>query len=192
MNTTRPGIVLIVLGLLFGPAYYAYWQYLGGEEVGRYELRERGDRWTLPDGSIQRFVGHFAYQPLVLELTPEHNEVRLRLSFHAADGAQGENRYQATVFDDDYPVLQRDFAVALTSGAARTVDLSSFAVRRPNQHLLVIEELGKPAAEVTHVTITVLQGVQHLDRLLLWSGAAMLLTGIGLVAWPALSHRARR
>ena len=55
----------------------------------------------------------------------------------------------------------------------------------------MIEELGKPAAEVTHVTITVLQGVQHLDRLLLWSGAAMLLTGIGLVAWPAVAHRRR-
>ena len=73
MNLTRPALILLVLGLLLGPGYYAYCEYLSGEEVARHELRERADRWTLPDGSIQRFSGHLAYQPVILELTPQRN-----------------------------------------------------------------------------------------------------------------------
>lgn len=186
MNLHRPALLLIVLGLLLGPGYYAYCEYLSGQEAGRYELRERAQRWTLPDGSIQRFSGQ-AYQPLPVALTPQHNHVRLRLTFHAdANAAAGDNRYQATLFDLDHPVVQRDLDVSLAPAGTRTLRIPAFAVHSPGEHLLVLEEVGAPQAAVSHVTVTVLQDAQRLIAPLAWGGVALLLGGAALLTYATL------
>jgi hypothetical protein len=187
MNLTRPALVLIVLGLLLGPGYYVYCEYLSGEEVARHELRERADRWTLPDGSIQRFSGHLAYQPVILELTPERNDVRLRLTFHAAsDAPAGENRYLATLEDVDHPVRQQDLEIRVAPGAAQSVNIGAFPVRIPAEHVFILEEVGKPAATVSHVILTAEQGVQRLIPALAGTGVALLLAGAVLLVYAML------
>lgn len=190
MSSTRVALLLIVLGLLLGPGYYVYCERLSGQEVGRYELRERAQRWTLPDGTIQRFSGHLAFEPIVLDLTPEHNDVSLRLTFHAAADAQtATNRYQATLFDSDHPVIQRDVEVALRAGASRSVTLGAFPVHTPNEHVFVLEEVGTPGAAVATVTVTVAQDVERLVASLAWTGVALLLAGMGWLAYAAWDVR---
>jgi hypothetical protein len=187
LDRKRVALILIVLGLLLGPGYYAYCEYLTGEEVARHELRERADRWTLPDGSIQRFSGHLAYQPVILELTPEHNDVRLRLTFHAAaDAAPGENQYQATLFDLDHPVRQRDLEVRLGPGDAQSAVVGIFPVHTPADHVFILEEVGKPGAAVSHVTLTAEQGVARLVSGLAWTGVALLLGGGAVLVYAML------
>jgi hypothetical protein len=190
LDLKRLGVLLIVIGLILGPGYYTYCEYLSGQEIGRYELRERAERWTLPDGTIQRFVGHAAFQPIVLELTPLHNNVSLRLTFHAgADSASGTNHYQATLLDGDYPVVQRDLEVALKAGESRSFTVASFPVRMPNQHLFVLEELGVPKAAVQQVTVTAAQDVERLIPALAWTGLAALLGGAALVVFAIAVRR---
>jgi hypothetical protein len=188
---TRPvALILIVLGLLLGPGYYAYCAYLSGEEAGRYELQERAERWTLPDGSIQRFSGHLAYRPVILELTPERNDVRLRLTFHAAlNAGAGENRYQVTLFDLDQPVVQRDVEVALSAGHSASVEVATIPVRQPSDHIFILEEVGAETAAVTHVTLIVAQDVERLVPSLAWTGVAMLVGGCIVLAFPLRSRR---
>jgi hypothetical protein len=188
----RPALLLVVLGLVLGPLYYGWCEYGSGQETARFELTERAARWTLPDGSIQRFGGHLTYRPVMIEVTPEHNDVRLRLMFHAAPGATaGENRYLATLFDGDQPRLQRELAVSLSGGATRTVTLTAFPVYTPAEHLFVLEETAPPATEVASVTLTVMQDVERLVAQLAWGGVAMLMAGLGLLAYAAVA-RGRR
>jgi hypothetical protein len=49
--------LLIALGLILGPIYSIFWESLSGTLHESHALTERSDRWTLPDGSIQRFRG---------------------------------------------------------------------------------------------------------------------------------------
>jgi hypothetical protein len=192
VDTKRFALLLIVLGLLLGPGYYVYCQHLSGKEVGRYELRERAERWTMPDGSVQRFSGHLAYQPVVLQLTPERNDVRLRLTFHAAgDTTAGRNSYLATLFDLDHPLVQRELDIDLKAGAATPATVATLPVHAPGEHVFILEELGRPAASISHVTLTVYQGAERLVATLAWAGTAMLLVGVALLAYLAMA-RARR
>jgi hypothetical protein len=185
MNSTRPALVLIVLGLLLGPGYYAFCEYISGEEAGRYELQDRADRWTLPDGSIQRFSGHLAYRPVILDLTPERNDIRLQLTFHAGlDSAAAENHYQATLFDLDQPVLQREVQVSLSAGKSASATVATVPVRQPSDHIFLLEEVGPQKAAVTHVTLLVSQNVERLVPSLAWTGIGMLVLGGALLAFP--------
>jgi hypothetical protein len=190
VNPQRPAVLLVVLGLLLGPGYYVYCEQLSGQEIGRYELRERAERGTLPDGTIQRFSGHLAFRPILLDLTPQHNDVRLHLTFHAApDANAATSRYQATLFDSDHPVLQRDVEVALSAGESRSVTLGTFPIHTPNEHVFVLEEVGAPGAAVATVTVTAAQDVERLVGALAWTGVAMLLAGMGLLAYAAWGGR---
>lgn len=186
LELQRAALILLVLGVLLGPGYYAFCERLSGEEIGRYDLGEPASRWTLPDGTIQRFSGHRAFQPLLLDLDPARNEFRVTATFHAAPGASaGTNRYLATLALAEQPVFQRDLEVALEPGASRSLVIANFPVRLQGAHLLIIEETGTPAAAVAQVTVTVLQNVKPLVRPLAWSGFAMLLLGSVLLVWWA-------
>ena len=49
-----PAILLIILGAGLGPGYYGYCEHLSRENLQSITVAERADRWTLPDGTIQR------------------------------------------------------------------------------------------------------------------------------------------
>ncbi len=101
-------LLLIVLGLLIGPGYYAFCEHVSGRPGKNYALTERGNRWTLPDGSILRLRGGMAYKPVPLELTPESNSYRLRFSFNVtqADAIDAENNYQVSLLQGDTGVCR--------------------------------------------------------------------------------------
>jgi hypothetical protein len=144
------------------------------------ELSGRADRWALPDGSIQRFRSGLAYRPTTLGLHPERNGVRLTLAFDMpAEGHPGVNRYQATLFDLDHPLLQRELAVEVRPGASASARVGTVQVHTPGWHLFLLEELRAPALTPARVVLTVREEVEHALMPLVWAGIAMLLAGVG-------------
>lgn len=173
-------VFFILFGLLLGPGYFAYSRYVSGEDAASLELKERSDRFTLDDGSIQRFRSGFGYRPTALDLHPERNEIRLTLRFRLPDGAapaDATNRYLVTVLDGDYPVSQHDVSIDARPGRTQTVRLPPFATRSPLDHLLIVEELGKPALPAESVTVGVRERVFPLSPTYAWSGFALLMVG---------------
>ena len=188
-------VLLIVLGVILGPLYSAYWESLSGALRERHTLSDRADRWTLPDGSIQRFHGGLAYRPVALKLTPEMNRVRLRLSFEAAPGqaqAPGGNEYLATLLDVDHPVFERVLQLTLEPAGTATLDVRTFEVFVPSDYLFLLEEVGKPALAMTAVTLEVWERAEPPSRPVVWTGFGLLLAGMGMAAYALVAAPTRR
>jgi hypothetical protein len=182
-----PGILLIVLGLILGPGYYAYCEHLSGENLQSITVTERADRWTLPDGTIHRFGKGLGYRPVELNLAPELNRLRLRLTFDfpaPSDGPPVE--YLATLLDDGYPVIEQP----LTARAAGRVNATvrTFEVPGPGTYLFLLEEIGGPDAGAS-VTVQLRGHIERLVRPLMWFGYALLLVGLGLLAYSLARSR---
>jgi hypothetical protein len=62
-------------------------------------------------------------------------------------------------------------------------------VYAPGEHLFVLEELGVPASIPGRVTLTVRESVEEPLKLLVRAGLALLLTGIGLLAYALIAPR---
>ena len=182
-------LLLVVLGLALGPFYYLYTTQYSGRQARQIELTERADRWTLPDGSIQRFRPGMAYRPLVLDLDPAHNDVRLRLTFQGASGqpSSGRHHYLASLLEMDFPLQQHELRIDVRSGQAVSAVLPDIAVHAPGPHLFVLQELSRDGADVASVTLFVDQDAERLRHPILVAGIAMLLAGLGWLIWGVYS-----
>jgi hypothetical protein len=193
MSAVPPrAILLIVLGLLFGPGYYAYCVFLSGKTAQTHVLTERAERWTLPDGSIQRTRSGLAFKPLVLALDPEMNEVQLRFTFHAGEapaGTSGTNEYGVSLTFLDTPLVERNLRIDLRAGQAATASLPPLEITAPGDYAFLLQEIGQPAVPVTRVVLEVRRGIEPLNPLVVSIGVALIGGGLG---WIALSQLARR
>ncbi len=182
-------LLLVILGLVLGPFYCLYTTQYSGRQVGQVELTERADRWTLPDGSIQRFRPGVAYRPLVLDLDPAHNAVRLRLVFHGATGQEGSGRhhYLASLLEMDFPLQQHELRIDVRGGQDASAVLPDIAVHAPGPHLFILQELSREGADVASVTLFVGQDAEQLRRPILVAGVAMLLVGLAWMIWSVYS-----
>jgi hypothetical protein len=119
---------------------------VSGRTTATFTLDQRADRWALPDRSIQRFRSGLAYRPVTLDLHPERNGVRLTLAFDMpAEGSPAVNRYQATLFDLDHPLLQRELSVDVRPsgiGATRCRFEST-----PRRALVLARRAGRAGAD---------------------------------------------
>jgi len=185
--------LLIVLGLLVGPAYNYFCEHLSGQVAETHALTERANRWELPDGAILRVKSGLAFKPVVLELNSQSNQYRLRFNFDVMrrDGiaAGAQNSYQVSLLQGDTTVLERSFEVNESGKISRT--LESFEVFDPGSYVLLLEEAGTPALNVSSVKFELLNKVETPLMWLVWSGLVMLGFGIMLVlrdvlqkSWP--------
>jgi len=178
----QPAILLIVLGLIMGPGYSGYCEYLSGEELQTMELSQRAERWEMPDGSIQRFHGRLAYRPVQITLRPDLNRVRLILDFQfQQDPAAREVEYLATLATDDYPVME--LPVSLKPSGEVTVPLRILTVETAGNYLLTVEEVGNKPHPAATVTVHLRGRIDELVRPLMWLGYGLLLVGLGLMAY---------
>lgn len=187
--------LLIALGLILGPIYSTFWESLSGTLHESHALTERSDRWTLPDGSIQRFRGGLAYRPVVLKLTPEMNRVRLRLAFETArsatEGPAG-NEYLATLLDVDHPVFERAVQLTVAPGGKSTLDVRAFEVFVPTEYLFLLEEVGKPTLDVSSLTLEVWERAEPPFKPVVWCGFGLLLIGMGMAVYGLLTEQKPR
>jgi hypothetical protein len=185
------GLLLIVLGMLIGPGYYAFCEHVSGRAGQTFALTERGNRWTLPDGSILRLHGGQAYKPLPLELTPEQNAYRLRFTFNVTAEASGAtNEYQVSLLQADTGVAERSIQV---KGRGKVdVVLDPVQIFFPGSYLLVLEEVGTPPLAVSGVSLQLDSGVEKPKMWIAWSGLVLLVFGIGIVLRDAIVQARRR
>jgi hypothetical protein len=189
----RPqALLLIVLGMLIGPGYYAFCQHVSGRPGQNYALTERGNRWALPDGSILRLRGGQAYKPLPLELTPDQNAYRLRFTFNVtqAQATDATNEYQVSLLQADTGVAERSIKV---KGRGKVdVALDPLQIFYPGNYLLVLEEVGTPPLTVSGVSLQIDTGVEKPKMWIAWSGLVLLVFGIGILLRDAIVQARRR
>lgn len=175
--------LLIVIGLLVGPAYYYFCEILSGQAAETHVLTERANRWELPDGAILRVRSGLAFKPVVLDLNPELNLYRLRFNFDVirrdAIAAGIPNSYQVSLLQGDTTVLERSFEIKDSGKISRT--LESFEVLYPGSYVLLLEEAGTPALGIAGVKFELFNRVEKPKMWLVWSGLVMLGFGTMLV-----------
>ena len=185
-------LLLIVLGLLIGPGYYAFCEHVSGRSGQSFALTERGNRWPLPDGSVLRLRGGQAYKPLPLELTPEQNNYRLRFTFNVTqpDSSGATNEYQVSLMQGDSGVAERSIKV---KGRGKvSVALEPLQIYYPGSYLLVLEEVGTPPLAVSGVGLQVDTGVEKPKMWVAWSGLVLLVFGIGMVLRDVVAQARKR
>ena len=172
-------LLLIVLGAIFGPVYFAYCEYLSGETAETHTLTERADRWELPDGTILRFRGGLGYRPVELGLTPELNLYRFRFTFDAArtetSPKHAGNDYQVSVQQGDVGIFERSFRAA--GSGAISVALDPMEILYRGSYVLLLEEVGTPQLQVATVKLEVRTKMEKMRTWLVWSGLVMLALG---------------
>jgi len=185
-------LLLLVLGLLIGPGYFAFCEHVSGRPGQTYALTERGNRWTMPDGSILRLRGGMAYKPLPLELTPDSNGYRLRFSFNVTqtDATDAVNEYQVSLLQADTGIAERSIKV---KGRGKVdVALDPLQIFYPGGYTLVLEEVGTPPLAVSGVSLQVDTGVEKPKMWIAWSGLALLVLGVGVLLRDAIVQARKR
>lgn len=185
-------LLLLVLGLLIGPGYFAFCEHVSGRPGQTYALTERGNRWTMPDGSILRLRGGMAYKPVPLELTPESNGYRLRFSFNVtqSDASDATNEYQVSLLQGDTGIAERSIKV---KGRGKVdVALDPLQIFYPGGYVLVLEEVGSPALTVSGVSLQIDTGVEKPKMWIAWSGMALLVLGVGVLLYDAIRQARKR
>ena len=178
----RPAIpLLLVLGILLGPVYYAYCLFLTGESAQTVKMTERAARWTTADGSILRFSNGLAYKPVVLALTPKMNRVTLRLSFAFNEMTQPQQgkelAYQASLVELDHTVVERPLRVEVDASRIQTVDVGPLQILYPADYLFLLVEAGD-FNTVPQVELVVLKNIQTPARSIIWTGMALLIVAL--------------
>lgn len=176
-------LLLVVLGAIFGPVYFAYCEYLSGETAETHKLTERADRWELPDGAILRFRGGLGYRPVALELNPELNLYRFRFTFDVARSQASQkaavNDYQVSMLQGDAGIFERSFRAA--GDGAVSAALDPMEILYPGSYVLLLEEVGTPQLQVAGVTLEVRTKVEKMRTWLYWSGLVMLALGAAII-----------
>lgn len=186
----RYGPLLLMLGLLLGPTYYVFCEYLSGENGDTFELSERAARWTLPDGTILHVSNGKAFRPVTLKLDPEMNQIAFGLTFEAAPGSpdapKSTDEYQITLMQSDQPIFERALAVRLAPGGRTSVETGRLAVYYPGAYEFLLQETGAPRVPVSRVTLEVRKKIETLLLPLMWGGFAMLVAGLAITLEPYL------
>lgn len=185
-------LLLLVLGLLIGPGYFAFCEHVSGRPGQTYALTERGNRWTMPDGSILRLRGGMAYKPVPLELTPDSNGYRLRFSFNVtqADASEATNEYQVSLLQGDTGIAERSIKV---KGRGKVdVALDPLQILYPGGYVLVLEEVGAPPLAVSGVSLQIDTGVEKPKMWIAWSGLALLVLGVGVLLYDSIKQARKR
>lgn len=172
----RPPIaILLSLGIILGPLYYGYSVYWSGTVSETHPMTERGERWTAPDGAILRFRGGLGFRPQPLSLTPDMNDVTLRLRFRVPGDRPlpAEMRYQATLLEYDHTVLERAFVPKFGRTREASVDIGPIEIHYPAAYLFLLEEVGRVPVS-PDISLDVVTQVHRPVMPLVWGGLGLL------------------
>lgn len=178
----RPAIaLLLVLGIVLGPSYYAYCILYSGHIAQTVEMTERAARWTTADGSILRFSNGLAYKPVALLLTPDMNGVLFRLDFTFGAGVENQStgvvKYQVSLAESGQTRLERPIQIEPASTGTHSVDVGPLQIPYAADYLFLLAELGD-VAMVPKVSLKVLEEVQTPVMSIVWTGMGLLIAAL--------------
>ena len=182
----RPAVLLILLGLAFGPGYYAWSTFFSGSNVAEHRLGEKGDRWTLSHGEVMRFSKGNAFKPVELALEPAMNPVGLVLVFEVVGDVHMQpvrgNVYHALLLRDALPVLQKQVTIGrgteLGPDQRRSELVATLEVPSTGVYTFVLEETEPPELPLGGITLEVRRNVILPRMDVVWAGAALLVAGV--------------
>jgi hypothetical protein len=171
-------VLLIALGLLLGPVYYAAVRLFSGTELGSFPLQPADPQDPGAD-----------YAPVVLDLTPDMGPVGLVLHVEAEWGPAHfeslSNRYRASLTHAEQELLERTVeltAYNLESGRQTFHEgLGAVDIPRPGRYLFSLTPLGEAELGDTRIGLSVRRNVREPDPRLVWSGVGALAVGIALL-----------
>ena len=192
----RPSIaLLLVLGILLGPGYYAYCLLFSGRPTQTIEMTERASRWVTRDGSILRFPNGLAYKPVPLDLTPGMNRVSLRLNFTFAEPVQKQTptklKYQASLAQLDHTILEHPITIAVARAGTQSVDVGPMEIPYPAEYLFVLEQVGDAGAVPT-LSLEVIENIEQPARPIIWTGMALLVIALIVALREAITAATKR
>lgn len=183
---TRFPVLLILVGLVLGPGYYAWAAFFSGGSVGEHRLGEKGARFTLPSGDVMRFSNANTFQPVELALDPAMNTVGLALVFEVVGDVHIEpvrsNAYRAHLLVGGSPLVEKQVTIGRGTSQGpdqrwseliATVDVPSAAA-----YTFVLEETRPPELPLAGISLQVRRNVVRARMELVWSGVAMLVAGV--------------
>ena len=182
----RLSIVLVLLGLVLGPGFYAWSAFFSGGKVVAYKLGEKGARWTLPSGDVMRFSTANAYEPVELALDPKMNSVGLVLLFEVVGDVRVEpvrgNAYRALLLADGTPVVEKPVTIRRGTNQGPDQRWSELAaivdVPSAGKYAFVLEETAPPELPLAGITLEVRRNIVRPMMQLVWAGVALLVAGI--------------
>jgi hypothetical protein len=194
---TRFSILLILVGLLLGPGYYAWASFFSGGKVAEHRLGEKGARWTLPSGDVIRFSNANAFKPVELALDPAMNTVGLALVFEVVGDVRVEpvrgNAYRALLLADGNPLVEKK--VTLSRGTNPGPDqhwselVATVDVPSAGTYTFVLAETAPAELPLAGITLQVRRNVVRARMEVVWTGVALLVAGI--VAFFVATRRSR-
>jgi len=191
----RPTVaLLLVIGVLLGPVYYAWCLLFSGHSAQTIQMAERAARWVTADGSILRFTNGLAYKPVALELTPGMNRVKLRIDFKFADDVDPQApsglRYQASLAQLDHTILEHPFMIKVSGSGSQSEVIGPMDIPYPAEYLFVLEELDTPRV-IPSLSLELITNVEIPAKTVIWSGMALLVIAL-IVALRDTLHAARK
>ncbi|MGF1615031.1 MAG: hypothetical protein ACFCVA_14290 [Gammaproteobacteria bacterium] len=177
-------IVLIVCGLLLGPAYYVFYRYFSGDVVMVLPVAVQ-DRPTAGVQSHAPAIAPRAFEPVVLRLDPEMNPVRLTLKLRGHWNTflvePGHNRHRATLTGEGGVIADSVFQISATGPEPgwqvyREV-LATLEVPTSGDYTLVLKEVAQQNMVASDFVVEVRRNVHSPDTRIVVAGALMLCLG---------------
>ncbi|MFO1205361.1 MAG: hypothetical protein U1E63_06465 [Burkholderiales bacterium] len=182
---TRFSLALILMGLVFGPGYYALTLFFSGAKVLEQRLGEKGSRFSLQSGDVLHFSNANAFQPVEVDLDPGMNTVGLALVFDVVGDVRVEpvrgNTYRALLLANGTPLLQKE--VTLSRGTNEGPDqhrweqVASVDVPAAGKYVFVLQEM-KSDLPVSGITLEVRRNVARPRMEFVWAGVLLLVGGV--------------
>ena len=186
----RYGPLLLMLGLLLGPTYYIFCEYLSGEDSDTFVLTERAARWTLPDGTILHVSNGKAFRPVTLKLDPEMNRIAFRLTFEAApassDAPKPATNTRSRCCNQTSRSSSARWRSSWRQAERRALKPGDSQVYYPGAYKFFLQETGTPRVPVSQVTLKVRKKIETLLLPFMWGGFAMLVAGLAITLEPYL------
>jgi hypothetical protein len=183
--------LLIILGLLTGPGYLAWCEYLSGSVAETYLLSERAERWELPDGAILRFRSGMGYKPQPVTFDPALNRYRIQFTFEPANAGERQqaNQYQFSVLEGGTALVTRNLRIG--GGDTLTARIDALEIPYAGKYVLLLEEVGRPPLAINKVQLNIRSRVQVPVMWLAWCGMVLLVFGVGLMVRSLVSRGAK-
>jgi hypothetical protein len=182
----RIPIVLLVVGLVFGPGYYAWAAFFSGATVAEYRLGEKGTRWTLSNGDVMHFSNSNAFKPVEVALDPAMNMVGLALIFEVVGDVRAEpvrgNAYQALLLAAGTPLVAKQ--VTIRRGTEQGPDqrwlelVATVDVPAAGTYTFVLKETATPELPLAGISLQVRRNVVRARMEVVWTGVALLVAGV--------------
>ena len=169
--------MLLVIGIVLGPGYYAYSFFFSGKVVFTYPLtvKHRAED------------NHFA--PLQIELTPDMGKVGLILRFQTEHGPvmapmhMPRNQYRAILKAGNQTILDKPFILASTSVESEALlnfseAMPVFRAESKGIYQLEISQIGEADMNLINADVRVRKDVVEPNNALVTVGVGLLIAGV--------------